>query len=306
MKIKQFEYVCEIAKCQSITIAAQNLFISQQALSETLKLLEQELNFSIFNRTKKGMTLTPEGEFFLKDAEKILAMVYSWKNLSTKQNEKTTVKVIVQNLLRDLILIDNLKESIEQRGGFNLIWDTSTIVNIIKQLMSNKPCIGILFSSPKYYYYSRIVQFQLSENHIVKCIAAEKESAIQLILNNHDSLAGRNDIKLSDLANKRLVVNEGVHKTKTTLQLTEATVMPPYILPSSVNIVDFVAQRNGYFAYLPQFIVQNNVHVLNHEVSVGRFMQILDDKLKCYLISNFVDERIMDIICEELTSHLWK
>lgn len=163
MKIKQFEYVCEIAKCQSITIAAQNLFISQQALSETLKLLEQELNFSIFNRTKKGMTLTPEGEFFLKDAEKILAMVYSWKNLSTKQNEKTTVKVIVQNLLRDLILIDNLKESIEQRGGFNLIWDTSTIVNIIKQLMSNKPCIGILFSSPKYYYYSRIVQFQLSE-----------------------------------------------------------------------------------------------------------------------------------------------
>lgn len=306
MKIKQFEYVCEIAKCQSITTAAQNLFISQQALSETLKLLEQELNFSIFDRTKKGVTLTAEGELFLKDAEKILAMVYSWEDLASRQNKKSTVKIVVQNLLRDLILIDNLKESIEQRGNFDLSWETSSVVNIMKQLLSNRPCIGLVFSSPQYLYYSRIVQFQLADNYIVKCIADEKASEMQLLLHNDDPLAHRADIQLADLRGKRLVVNEGVHKTKMTTQLTSVTATTPYVLPPSVNIVDFVAQRKGYFAYLPKFIVQNNVHVLNHDVAVGQFLHSLDEELKCYLISNFADEAVMEIICGELSRHLLK
>ena len=52
----------EVAKKQNITIAAENLCISQPAVSQTIKQLEESLNTELFLRTKKGVTLTKEGE----------------------------------------------------------------------------------------------------------------------------------------------------------------------------------------------------------------------------------------------------
>ncbi len=52
----------EVAKKQNITVAAENLCISQPAVSQTIKQLEESLNAELFLRTKKGVTLTKEGE----------------------------------------------------------------------------------------------------------------------------------------------------------------------------------------------------------------------------------------------------
>lgn len=58
---KVFYYV---AKASSITLAAQQLYISQPAVSQSIRQLEQELNCTLFSRTSKGVRLTPEGETF--------------------------------------------------------------------------------------------------------------------------------------------------------------------------------------------------------------------------------------------------
>lgn len=51
-----------VAKLNSITLAAEELFISQPAVSQAIKHLEKSLGGSLFLRTPKGVTLTPEGE----------------------------------------------------------------------------------------------------------------------------------------------------------------------------------------------------------------------------------------------------
>ncbi|NLZ47059.1 MAG: LysR family transcriptional regulator [Clostridiales bacterium] len=51
-----------VAKHKSISQAAENLYISQPAVSQSIKLLEQSLNCKLFFRTAKGVRLTPEGE----------------------------------------------------------------------------------------------------------------------------------------------------------------------------------------------------------------------------------------------------
>lgn len=56
---KTFYYV---ARCGSISAAAQQLFISQPAVSQIIKHLENDLGSSLFFRTTKGVRLTPEGE----------------------------------------------------------------------------------------------------------------------------------------------------------------------------------------------------------------------------------------------------
>lgn len=72
MTLQQLKYVIEVAKNQSISKAAQNLFISQPSLSNALKELEQELGITIFLRTSKGITITAEGTEFLGYARQVV------------------------------------------------------------------------------------------------------------------------------------------------------------------------------------------------------------------------------------------
>jgi len=62
MTIAQLRYFLEICDCGSITGAAGNLFVSQQALSRTVTTLERELGAMLFLRSKKGIVLTQAGE----------------------------------------------------------------------------------------------------------------------------------------------------------------------------------------------------------------------------------------------------
>lgn len=53
-----------VVKCGNITKAAEELYISQPAVSKSIKKLEDSLGGKLFNRTKKGVMLTEEGKEF--------------------------------------------------------------------------------------------------------------------------------------------------------------------------------------------------------------------------------------------------
>jgi len=55
-----------VAGYGSITVAAEKLFISQPAVSQTIKQLEETLGCALFLRTSKGVRLTAEGEILYK------------------------------------------------------------------------------------------------------------------------------------------------------------------------------------------------------------------------------------------------
>lgn len=72
MDLKQIEYILEIAKEQNITRAAQNLFITQSALTQQLIKLERELQTQLFYRSRNNWRLTPVGEIYIKNANEIM------------------------------------------------------------------------------------------------------------------------------------------------------------------------------------------------------------------------------------------
>lgn len=72
MDTRQIEYILKIAEERSVTRAAEQLFITQSALSQQVQKLEKELDTSLFVRTKADWTPTPEGEIYLENARKIL------------------------------------------------------------------------------------------------------------------------------------------------------------------------------------------------------------------------------------------
>lgn len=81
MNIVHLKYAVEIAKTQSISKAAENLYMGQPNLSRAIKELEESLGITIFNRTSKGISITPDGEEFLRYAKRIISQVDEMEEL---------------------------------------------------------------------------------------------------------------------------------------------------------------------------------------------------------------------------------
>lgn len=64
--IKQIKYFQAIVKYKSFTEAAEECYISQSAISQQMRALEQELGVKLINREKHKFSLTPAGEHFYK------------------------------------------------------------------------------------------------------------------------------------------------------------------------------------------------------------------------------------------------
>lgn len=72
MTLKQLRYIVTVAETGSITEAAGKLYIAQPSLTSSIQELENEYGITVFNRGKKGISLTKEGEEFLGYARQVL------------------------------------------------------------------------------------------------------------------------------------------------------------------------------------------------------------------------------------------
>lgn len=75
MTLTQLRYFLAVVRYGSISAAAQHIHIAQPALSQRLKLLEEELGEVLFQRHSRGVTLTSAGEFLYPQALDIIQRV---------------------------------------------------------------------------------------------------------------------------------------------------------------------------------------------------------------------------------------
>ena len=75
MNILHMKYAVEVARAGSLSKAAEILLIAQPNISRSIKELEADLGITIFDRSAKGMFLTPEGEEFINYAKSILKQI---------------------------------------------------------------------------------------------------------------------------------------------------------------------------------------------------------------------------------------
>ena len=74
MQLRDIQYVVTLAETLNFSKAAKALFISQPALSQSIRRLEDELGVTLFSRRNNAVELTRAGELFLEDGQKILQL----------------------------------------------------------------------------------------------------------------------------------------------------------------------------------------------------------------------------------------
>ena len=71
MTIDEIQWMTELFKTGKMSKAAENLFITQPALSQCLQRIEQQLGFKLFERSNRGLKPTPKGQLFYETAQQI-------------------------------------------------------------------------------------------------------------------------------------------------------------------------------------------------------------------------------------------
>jgi DNA-binding transcriptional LysR family regulator len=77
LDFRQLRYALSVYKERSFTKAAERLNISQSAVSEQVKLLEEEIGFELFRRTSRGIESTDRGRTFLYESEQVIGDLLS-------------------------------------------------------------------------------------------------------------------------------------------------------------------------------------------------------------------------------------
>ena len=197
MNTKQIDYVLEIAKTKNFNRAAENLFISQPALSYQIKLVENEIGFLIFERSVRGAVLTPAGEQFcttLRNVRGELKLaVEQGQNLSSRYRTNISIGLPMRSALyflpEAIIKFEAEHEGISVTPHFLPLSDPSSFL---------KGEEDILFSMETDIK-------RISDIKIHKLF----ESRIYLITEKSDKLAQKKIIELEDLKGKTLMVGGG-------------------------------------------------------------------------------------------------
>ena len=102
-----------VAKCGSLTRAAEELYISQPAVSQSIKQLENQLGVSLFKRTHRGMELSENGgKLIFKEVERALELFNQAENRieQTKQDATGTIRIGASDTIFEYFLADKIVE----------------------------------------------------------------------------------------------------------------------------------------------------------------------------------------------------
>jgi len=87
-------FLC-VATSNSFLDASRKLFISQPAISKSIKQLEDELNVNLFYRGNKGICLTPEGEKLLTYVKDAYNLLFAAERIICKENELDSGTLVI-------------------------------------------------------------------------------------------------------------------------------------------------------------------------------------------------------------------
>lgn len=124
-----------VAKNKNITQAANELMISQPAVSKSIKVLERDLGTLLFIRNKNGVTLNNSGEVLYNKIKQAMELIMSAEEDLTSLNnmEKGTINIGAGNTITQRYLMPFIKEFHRLYPNINVIVHTVVTEELIKR-----------------------------------------------------------------------------------------------------------------------------------------------------------------------------
>lgn len=130
-----------VAKCGSLTRAAEELYISQPAVSQSIKQLENQLGVSLFNRTHRGMELSEQGgKVIFKEVESALKLLYAAEERIGQMKGEATgiIRIGASDTIFEYFLADKIVEYHERFPAVKIELLADFTPETIEKLKANR------------------------------------------------------------------------------------------------------------------------------------------------------------------------
>ncbi|NUF22416.1 LysR family transcriptional regulator [Acinetobacter oleivorans] len=195
LTLKQFQYFIKIVEEGSFTAASEKLFIAQSALSRQIKLLEEEIDFQLFDRNDKKVKLTTAGEVFYKKIKDNMhylnEIIGVSKNIAEGKNRQIKI-AHSSSIVMDNKKVQILKEiSLVKHINFEI--NTLSSEHQILALLNGKIDIGLIRPP---------VRQTLDDVNIIKLYEEPLMVAIHI---DHAKFANKEKLEVKDLKEEYFV-----------------------------------------------------------------------------------------------------
>lgn len=130
-----------VAKCGSLTRAAEELYISQPAVSQSIKQLENQLGVSLFNRTHRGMELSEQGgKLIFGEVERALGLFYEAENRISQMKAAATgtIRIGASDTIFEYFLADKIVDFHEKFPAVKIELMADFTPDTIEKLKANR------------------------------------------------------------------------------------------------------------------------------------------------------------------------
>lgn len=194
MTFLQLKYVIATANSGSFREAARRLFVSQPALSSTIRELEEELDIQLFERTNKGIRVTEQGNEFLIYAKEAVSQYELIEDrYLNRDNDKKHFSVSMQHYVFAVHAFVSVVKEFDRKKYVYSVHETRTdeVLNNVKNLKSEIGVISYSNSNEK-------VMKKLFREYQLKFIPLIIRNTYVYVWREHP-LAGKKELSLDEL-----------------------------------------------------------------------------------------------------------
>lgn len=256
MNIRHLKIFIEVADTGKMSTAAENLFISQPTVSQTIKELEDHYGVLLFERLCKKLYITSDGKKLLSYAKYVVKSFDDLENkmFQVKNTNKINIgaTITIGNIILPTI-ISNLSEKTSAIKTYVHV-DKASVIQ--KKLMSSELDIGL-------------IEGRIRNPNLIS-IPAITDKLVLVCSGNHP-LASKKSITLKDLENEKFVMREKGSMARESFE--------NYLYDNNVNIdvvfevncpgsIKNVIIQNDYLSFVSLKLIENEVetgliHVLD-------------------------------------------
>lgn len=244
MNILHLKYAVEVAKTRSISKAAENLYMGQPNLSRAIKELEESLGITIFRRTTKGISITPDGEEFLQYARQIVQKVEEVEQIyQNGRQKKQTFSVSVPRASYLSFAMADFSRCMKKGSPAEFYYCETNPMNTINSVVREDFNLGIVrFQSSYEKYFSDLFKDKKLTSDTIA------EFSYSMIISKNDPLAHKDSVCLDDLADYIEVCHSDPYVPSV-----------PAIDVRKSELTEFVERRIFVYERGTQFVLLGNV-----------------------------------------------
>lgn len=290
INLEYYKIFYYVASYKSITLAAETLSISQPAVSQAVKHLEQALSCTLFVRTSKGVRLTKEGEMLFSYVQRGYETILSGeKKLSEMLNlEQGEIRIGASDMTLQFFLLPYLEEFHERYPGIRVTVTNAPTPETLKHLGDGKIDFGIV-STP------------ISEKPYLKVVPVREILDVFVAGRKFEYLKGQM-LSYQKLMELPVMCLEGSTSTRNYVEEflagQDVHLTPEFELATSDMLIQFAVRNLGIASVVEDFAAE---HIRSGELFKLTFRQELPKRQFC-IVSN---ERIpMSAAASRLLAYL--